>query len=53
MVNLKIANRGEPEENLVQPKQSKAKKIQLWLHFMSQLTQKIEVACGSKIQERI
>ena len=33
--------------------QSKATKIHLWINFISQLTRRIEVACESKILNRI
>ena len=52
-INLKIANRGSKSGLIEYPEESISQKLQLWLNFISQLTQKIEDACDSKVEERV
>jgi hypothetical protein len=49
-INLKIANRGSKSGLIEYPEESISQKLQLWLNFISQLTQKIEDACDSKVE---
>ena len=52
-INLKIANRGNERNEMIEYREeSISQKLQLWLNFISQLTQKIEDACDSKVQEK-